>query len=177
MKYYISDLHLGHENIIKLCNRPFKSVEDMDRILIDNWNSVITPDDEVYILGDLVFRASNSPLDYFKKLNGKKYLIKGNHDNIRADWRPYFEWIRDYAEIKDNGKDVILFHYPIVEWNKFFRHSIHLYGHIHNSTNNQAYKILKKISNSYNVGADVIGFTPRTLDEVIKFNEEFNKTH
>ena len=175
MKYYISDLHFGHENIIRLCNRPFKNVREMDETLIKNWNSVIKPEDEVYILGDLIFRASKAPADYFSKLNGKKYLIKGNHDKINYQWKPYFEWIKDYAEVEDNGRRVILSHYPMVEWNGFFRGSIHLFGHIHNNTENNSYKIMRNIDNAYNVGADIIEFTPQTLDNIIHYNKVFNK--
>ena len=175
MKYYISDLHLGHANIIRLCNRPFTDVHQMDEALIDNWNSVVKPNDEVYILGDLVFKATKNPVEYFKRLNGKKYLIKGNHDDINADWYPYFEWIKPYEKIHDNGKTLILCHYPMVEWDGYFKGSIHLYGHIHNSVENQAYKIMRNIDNAYNVGADITGFIPRTLDDIIECNKKFNK--
>jgi calcineurin-like phosphoesterase family protein len=79
--------------------------------------------------------------------------------------------IYNYLEISDQIKDqtyrLILFHYPLAEWNGFFRNSIHLYGHIHNSVN-ETKIIMDKIPNAYNVGADVQGFIPRTLKEIIK---------
>ena len=58
MNYYIADLHLGHANIIRLSNRPYKDVDEMDNDLINRWNSVITDTDDVYIIGDLIFKTS-----------------------------------------------------------------------------------------------------------------------
>lgn len=172
MKYYISDLHFGHENIIRLCNRPFRSVEEMDEAMIKNWNSVVKDNDEVYILGDFNFKSSGE--DYLKRLNGKKFLIVGNHDNVTPAMHSLCEWIGAYKEIRDGGTKIILFHYPMVEWNGFFRDTIHLYGHIHNSFENNSYKVMKTIKNAYNVGADILDFTPRTLEEVISYNKQIH---
>lgn len=167
MNYYISDLHLGHANIIRLCNRPYSSIEEMDSDLIYRWNSTVNHDDDVYILGDLIYKSDN-PEEYLKQLIGKLHLIKGNHDTFLKNpvYRKYFESIDAYKEISDNGRRVVLFHYPMVEWNGFFRNSIHLYGHIHNSINATS-EIMSKIPNCYNVGADLLGFTPKTLSEII----------
>lgn len=172
MNYYISDLHLGHANIIRLSNRPYSNIEEMDEDLINKWNCTVTQNDDVYILGDLIYKSSD-PEKYLKRLNGKLHLIKGNHDTFLKNptCRKYFESIDVYKEIDDNGKRVILFHYPIVEWNGFFRNSVHLYGHIHNNIN-ATNDIMSKIPNCYNVGADLLGFTPRTLDEIIKNNKK-----
>lgn len=176
MRYYIADLHLGHANIIKLCYRPFTSVEEMNQTLIDNWNSVVTDKDEVFILGDFCFRSQKNPVSFLKQLNGTKYLIKGNHDKVNDEMRKEFAWVRDYAEISDNGHMLILCHYPMAEWNGFYRDTIHLYGHIHNSIN-ATYHFMKSLPNAYNVGADILDFTPRTLDEVIRYNRNFNASH
>ena len=108
---------------------------------------------------------------------GKKVLITGNHDQaILKDIRnlsKYFVEITPYKEISDNGTKIILSHYPLVEWNGFFRGSLHFYGHIHNNTQNQAFSIMKNIENTYNCGADILNFAPQTKDEVIKLNKEF----
>ena len=78
MIYYISDLHFYHANIIKLCERPFKSVEDMNNILINNWNKTVMNDDTVYFLGDFSFKCNQNQADkILEQLNGKKYFIKG----------------------------------------------------------------------------------------------------
>ena len=80
MKYFIADPHFGHVNILQLSNRPFKTIQEHDDTLIKNWNNVVKPADEIYILGDLTMskdgKYANSLLS---KLNGRKYLINGNH--------------------------------------------------------------------------------------------------
>lgn len=164
MKFYTSDLHFNHNNIIRLCKRPFDNVFDMNTALIQNWNKKVSKNDEVYILGDLIFGDGYDANNLLSKLNGKKYLIVGNHDkflNDKAFERNYFEWIKPYAKIKDINKDVILFHYPIYEWDKKFHDSIHLYGHVHNN-------LMWNEKNAYNVGVDVNNFEPKTLQELIK---------
>lgn len=170
--FYTADLHLGHANIIKLNNRPFKTIEEMDKTLIENWNKVVTPNDDIYILGDLCYRTHHdNMLHYISQLKGRKHLIVGNHDtNIvkDADLRRYFVEITSYKEIVDGPYKLVLFHYPIVEWNGYFRNAIHLYGHIHNNFNNPTTQYISNIPNAYNVGADILGYTPRTIEEIIK---------
>lgn len=74
-----SDLHFWHANIIKFCNRPFATVEEMNEVLISNWNAVVQPEDTVYVVGD--FSMAFRPVElYTKRLNGKKILVAGNHD-------------------------------------------------------------------------------------------------
>ena len=72
--FYIADTHFGHDNIRKLSNRPFATVEEMDRAIIDNWNSKVKNDDDVYILGDFTYKGE-SYKHYLKQLNGRKHLI------------------------------------------------------------------------------------------------------
>ena len=182
--FYISDTHFGHFNIIKHCNRPFKTAEEMDNILIKNWNNMVSDKDTVYILGDIAFgKGVKEPAEYLRQLKGRKIIIVGNHDydisknRVKYLKLKFVDGIYDYLEIQDTldnvSKKIILSHYPIVEWNGFFRGSIHLYGHIHNNTQNISYDIMKSLKNSYNVGADILNFTPQTLDDVIKYNKKF----
>ena len=178
-KFYISDLHLGHKNIIRMSKRPFSSVEEMDATLINNWNSVVTDEDDIYIVGDFCYKSGKDPKEYLEKLKGKKHLIIGNHDSIIVKnpvLRKYFTEIRDKLIVNDQGKMIVLSHYPMVEWEGFFRGSIHFYGHVHNNTQNATYDILLKIPNAYNVGADILNFYPREFNEVIKYNDLFNKS-
>ena len=72
MTYFTADLHLGHDNIISFCNRPFKNIEEMDKAIIDNWNSKVTEKDEVWILGDFSYRSVKNVENYLQKLKGKK---------------------------------------------------------------------------------------------------------
>ena len=168
MKFYTSDLHLGHDNIIKLCKRPFKNTKEMNYKLIQNWNKKVKPEDEVYILGDVFFKIVDKQEmhNILSNLNGKKYLIRGNHDRWANDkeFQKYFEWMRPYYEITDEEREVILFHYPIAEWNGFYRNSYHLYGHVHNQEKN----LFINSTRCFNVGVDVNDFEPKTLDELIE---------
>lgn len=180
MNYYISDTHFGHANIINLCNRPFKNVNEMDETMIKNWNNVVSNDDNVYVGGDFCYKNSKNITDYLSRLNGNIYLVSGNHDAKMLRNKEIFNFVkgtRESYDISDKNRRIIIYHYPIVEWNGYFRNSIHLYGHIHNSTNNLAYKVMKEIPNAYNIGADILGFTPRTLEEVIELNKKFQSEH
>lgn len=79
MIYLTSDLHLGHENILKYCPRPYANVYEMNEALVRNWNAVVKPTDVVYCLGDVSMRWEPVPL-FTPRLNGTKYLVAGNHD-------------------------------------------------------------------------------------------------
>lgn len=172
--FYISDLHFCHKNIIDFCNRPYLTVEEMNEDLVAKWNSVVTPNDVVRILGDVAFPKSQEDIEntikLVKRLNGNKTLIIGNHDHkLLKDERfiKLFSSIENYMVTKDEGRKVILFHYPVEEWDGFYKGAIHLYGHVHNNDVG-----LKEIDNRYNVSADVIGLIPRTLTELIQMNSK-----
>ena len=170
MIYFTSDLHFGHKNIISHCNRPFQSVDHMNRSLIQNWNQKVTDRDEVYILGDFTMEDAHTAHRFFSALNGKKYLIRGNHDKFTEDFEIYAEdvvWIKDYHVLKYQKKKFILFHYPILEWESYGKSSIHLYGHIHNNVQSlERAKVLNK--NAYNVSVDVNDYAPVSMDEIIR---------
>ena len=178
--FFISDLHFGHFNIIRYDNRPFKTVEEMDSTLIKNWNSVVSNDDFVYILGDFSWYEEFATKDIIKQLNGHKILIKGNHDRETIKSRPYFDRIVDYLEINDNGTKVILSHYPMLFWNNQFHNSVHLYGHVHNSHQwnmvenwtREARQLQALPMRIYNVGCMMpyMDYTPRTLDEILNYH-------
>lgn len=169
MKYFIADPHFGHTNILQLSNRPFKTIQEHDDTLIKNWNNVVKPTDEIYILGDLTMskdgKYANSLLS---KLNGRKYLIIGNHENYLNDPAfdtTYYEWVKDYYEFNYKKIKFVLFHYPILEWNGYFRKSIHLYGHVHNTRQPYLESIMDK--RAKNVGVDIINYTPISIDTII----------
>lgn len=169
VKFYISDLHFGHKNIIEFCNRPFAE-EEMDEELIKRWNNKVSNNDTVYILGDLIYKSEKPPEFYLDKLNGKKILIKGNHDTWvkKIDVNKYFDGIYDYLEISDAARWVILFHYPLLDWNGRYRGSYHLHGHIHN-IESEALRYSRKNPKMFNVSCDVINFEPMKLDELIEW--------
>lgn len=178
MNYYISDMHFGHGNIIRLCNRPFATVNDMDSTILDNWNKAVGVNDTVYIIGDVAFKAYKNPVELLRKLNGHKILIEGNHDvqNLKnPEFRKCFDGIQKMMTIFDDGKKIVLCHYPLLEWDGYFRGTLHIYGHIHNNVKNRAYQVLQDEPNAFNVGVEILEYTPRTLSEVIDMNNKFNQ--
>ena len=172
MIYFTADQHFGHANIIKHSNRPFANADEMDAALINNWNATVTPEDDVYILGDLTLRPAAEAHRYLIRLNGKKYLIRGNHDKFaqNAGFDRYMsdlEWIKDYEMLEVDGRCFVLFHYPILEWANYYRGSIHLYGHVHNSAiSAELLKGLKGLA--FNVGVDQCGFCPVSIDTIVR---------
>lgn len=163
MIYFTSDLHFGHHNIIEYCNRPFKNVDDMDIKLINNWNSIIKEKDDIYILGDFSFyKDKEVNRKILNSLNGKKHLIKGNHDYKNVIPEECFVEITDYKELKYEKKFFVLSHYPILSWNKKHRNSIHLFGHVH-STSLGDYEL----QNCYNVSVDKNNYAPVSIDYII----------
>lgn len=171
MKYYIADVHFGHQNILNFENRPFKTVEEMDEEYIKRWNNKVGKGDEIYILGDLSFRKGKETTEILKRLNGMKFLIKGNHDHLFLDDKDFdpslFVWIKDYHLVKDEKTPIVLFHYPIQTWDRKHYGSLHFYGHVH-SNQGTSHPMEYEIPNSYNVGIDMIK-EPMTKNEILRF--------
>jgi len=165
MKYYTSDLHLSHKNIIEYENRPFDSIDEMNNTIIDIINYRLSPDDELYILGDFTLEKNVDKVNsLIRRIKCKKHLILGNHDYFvkNESLCSLFDSVHHYLEIDDNGQKVILFHYPIQNWNLKNYGSIHLYGHVHSKEELQL-----KECNAFNVGVDVNNFMPVTLEELL----------
>lgn len=171
MIYFTSDLHFYHEKIIQHTNRPFASREEMNKKLIQNWNKRVKDFDEIYILGDLTMKGASYAEEVLTQLNGKKYLIRGNHDRFinQPDFNPnLFVWIKEYAELTYQNQRFILFHYPIQEWNGFFRGSIHLHGHQHNHSDYN-YENLEKGLKRFDVGVDANEMEPVSVEDILAF--------
>lgn len=192
MKYYISDLHLFHENAIEFDHRPFTSLQEMHDTILKNWNERVTNGDMVYILGDVSMRGKKEDLIAFvAQLKGRKILIKGNHDDV-SDYRyqQLFHEIYDYKEMHDMvGKEhysLVLSHYPIFSWRGMGSGRILLYGHTHESEEDRFYQqcliemqahdcrhVYDGKLRAYNVGCmkPYMNYTPRTLEEIMKSRE------
>lgn len=169
MIYFTSDLHLGHRSIISMNDRPFENVEEMNRTLIQNFNATVKKNDTVYILGDLAYKMKVEEVNHIiRKLNGKKILIRGNHDKQYDE--TLFEEIADFKVIPYNGLRISLMHYPLLEWPHYFQKGLHLHGHQHNKPEyNQCMKeqgILR-----YDIGVDANDFRPVSIDEILEFFE------
>ena len=158
MNYFTSDLHLGHRNIIRLCNRPFATIEEMDETLIRNWNAKVTNGDTVYILGDLLFRNEKPAEEYLKQLKGKKHLITAA-----------FEHHAILHFISDGKRQMTLCHYPMMSWPHMTRCYM-VFGHIHGNTDADYWPLIRENDLMLNAGADVNGFAPVTFEEMQENN-------
>ena len=176
MIFFTADSHLGHGNIIKHCNRPFSSVEEMDEHLITVWNSHVYSNDSVYILGDFIFRNTISPNNYLSRLNGKKHLLLGNHDTKwikKVDLTKHFATVDRFLEISHCQRRITLCHYPLMSWSGMAKGSYMIHGHIHNNREAFYFPTLQKMPNLLNAGVDINEFRPVELDELVKNNETF----
>ena len=175
---YIADWHYGHRNIILYDRRPFADTDEMNRVLVENWNRVVQPDDLVYVLGDMFWCVPGKACQVLDQLAGKKVLIRGNHDDTEhTRFRNCFDGIYDYLEIEDEGRPVVLCHYPIPFYKNQPGGWYHLYGHVHVTPDADMILDLKRRWEEqyhrpfrmYNVGAMMpcMDYTPRTLDEIL----------
>ena len=182
--FYISDAHVSHKNILKFDNRPFKTIEENDETIMRNWNSVVTNDDLVVSLGDMHWGKDDEVYEYVKQLNGRKIAIRGNHSikHPSKKLRSLFEDYCDYKEITDDGRHIILSHYPIMFYKAAYNpYCYMLCGHVHttrensfleqwtNELRNTRCNSGDSYGNIINVGAMMpwMDYTPRTLDEII----------
>jgi calcineurin-like phosphoesterase family protein len=156
--YFTADTHWGHRKIIELAQRPYPSIEAMDADLIQNWNAVIQPGDSIWVLGDFAWYGGE---DVFHCLNGDKHLIIGNHDTKRTFKMPWASQ-HIYYELTvtedDRKTKVVLFHWPIEEWQGFYRGALHFHGHTHGRAPKQP--------NRWDVGVDVWGFRPVSIADI-----------
>lgn len=182
--YYIADTHFGHQNAIRFDNRPWNTAEEMTEGLIERWNSVVNKGDTVYILGDFLWDKSIER-QVLGRLKGHKALIKGNHFRVSEEGRQHFIWIKDYAEIKDSGYNVIMCHYPIPFYRASYDpHKIMLCGHVHTTAEDVLLTSLRKqmretrektgdkslsCGNILNVGCmkDYMDYTPRDINYLV----------
>ena len=174
MIYFISDTHFNHKNIIKYCNRPFDSVEQMNEIIIRNWNQTVSQNDVVFHLGDFALGKKDDALNIIKNLNGEKYLLRGNHDKIKSYlYESYGFHLLKNPPIKLDYYKLILSHIPI-EDSKIPDGYINLHGHIHDKN---LYDCFDKYARSkyslekhINLSCDVTNFKPVSLDQILKLN-------
>ena len=151
--FYISDTHFDHVNIIKLCKRPFADVNEMNEAMVERWNNVVKDNDTVYHLGDFAWKR---PEYWRSRLRGNVIYIQGNHDK---------EVRLEYAEVRDGDWKLVLFHYPIVSWNGFYRGAYHFYGHVHGTPLD--YMPLDWRARAFDVGVECLDYTPRTAEQII----------
>ena len=181
--YFTSDLHFGHENVIRFDNRPFETVDEMDAELVRRWNAKVDRGDLVYVLGDMIWKPKNDDaLNIIKSLNGQINLIKGNHDRFlsNAKAKNTLAAVKDYDDICVTLEDgttrrCVLSHYFIPMYNGHRYQGIHLHGHSH-FTDEADFEIdlAEQLNNQgirneiYNVGCMYWNYEPVTLDEILR---------
>lgn len=145
--FFTSDTHFGHAKIIQHSKRPFDNVEEMDEYLIQQWNRVVAPKDEVWHLGDFNFRSKLSTEDYFRRLNGRINIIWGNHDDDYAKkYKHLFASYQEMKYLKMYGEKITLYHYAQRVWRNSHHGSWHLFGHSHGD--------LENLGRSMDIGVD-----------------------
>ena len=163
--FFTSDTHLGHFNICKYCHRPFQSRSEMDKTLIQNWNSIVPEDGIVVHCGDFMLPHDCDVKEYMKymyHLNGRILLLRGNHDRIPLlTENEKLISVQDKAFIEVEGIKIYAEHYPCASFNG----DMHTYGHIHTLSDGTCYGIdgdVTKVmrSNTYDVGVDQNGYKP-----------------
>lgn len=179
--FFTSDTHLGHFNICKYCHRPFTSRSEMDKTLIQNWNSVVPEDGIVVHCGDFMLPHNCDVKEYMKymyHLNGRILLLRGNHDRIPLlTENDKLISVQDKAIIEVESIKIYAEHYPCAAFNGDY----HVYGHVHTLSDGicygmdaEAMKAMKKTT--YDVGVDQNNYHPIsywTLCDIIR--KQMNK--
>lgn len=182
MEYFISDTHFYHYNIIRYCDRPFETVEEMNERMIESWNSVVTDNDIVYFLGDFGFGDKEKLSNICAQLNGTKILLRGNHDYKRGkqSWRDIgfkevFSKKVDFANLDISTffdgeidhkieilsfKNIILSHEPKVVPDD----TLNIHGHIHNIPLSTEFNP----NNHFCVSVEMINYIPITLEQILQ---------
>ena len=170
MIYFISDCHLWHLNIIKYESetRPFNNIEEMNETIINNWNKVVKPTDEVYVLGDFIMGVADNIEPTLAKLNGKITLVRGNHDTKTklAEYARLGIEVKDIVYIPYKGRFFIGCHFPMTN-EEFIRMVVEdnseiyiLHGHTHQHSS-------QILPNVYHVGVDSNNLMPVSIEDII----------
>ncbi|RPH71701.1 hypothetical protein EHM76_06110, partial [bacterium] len=153
--FIISDLHLGHNNIIRYCRRPFSNAGEMDRVLISNWNRTVGEHDEILYLGDFRYGPETPPSsEYRHHMNGRITFIRGNHDMDIEDALPSLQ-------VVFNGEKFLFIHNPDDAPEGFDGWVVH--GHYHNN-NLEKYPYINIGDRRVNVSCELTGYRPVSLD-------------
>ena len=168
--FFTSDTHFNHENIIKYAMRPYANAEEMNEDLIKRWNSVVKPNEIVFHLGDFMFGNINRFWEFRSRLNGKIYLIHGNHDYklmCEGNILDGFEMITSQLNIAVDGQKIYLNHFPFLAFDGVYKEkpSWQLFGHVHSNkehpgTSPDITRLGYLMPTQYDVGVDNNNYTP-----------------
>lgn len=142
--FFTADLHLGHQNILRMYpDRPFSqdcNINLHDEYIIAQWNTLAGKYDDIYILGDLSLHNAEKTRKILERLNGRKYLCPGNHDSALKNLQNYFVKVEQIMSVRikktrchglETDLEIVLCHYPLLEWDGMNRGAYHLHGHCH----------------------------------------------
>ena len=155
--FVTSDLHLGHENVVRFCDRPYSDAVEMEIRITQEWNATVRDKDTIWVLGDFSFLNPLETLEAISKLKGKKRFLRGNHD--KAWWTQLvgfqnkynFELVGDRHEFKHDGTYYVMDHFPLHSWNRKYHGSVHLHGHSHGNMSHE----VEQMPNRHDIGWDV----------------------
>ena len=158
MYFFTSDEHYGHSNIIKYCNRPFASVDEMDAEMIRNHNAVVGKGDIVVHAGDFTLKKGDPAKEYVSQLNGQHIFIRGSHDYwLKGD-------ARDIWEKAIDEEYIVVCHYAMRVWPRSHFNAWQLYGHSHGH--------LEPKGKQWDVGVDSNNFTPVSFEQLLQIMKE-----
>jgi calcineurin-like phosphoesterase family protein len=158
--FFTSDTHFGHGGALGLYRRPFASVAAMNEALVERWNETVGPDDVIWHLGDFAIRQPPAVVaGLLARLSGRKHLVAGNNDPPATIELDGWESVQPYAETAVGDVSLVLCHYPFRSWRGMGKGWVNLHGHSHGR--------LKPQPRQFDVGVDVWGFRPVTLDEIL----------
>ncbi|RVJ56916.1 hydrolase [Sinorhizobium medicae] len=159
MIYFTGDTHFGDPRVLRIDRRPFSSMAEHDAALTVNWNETVSPQDDVWHLGDFAAKRAGLAQDMLSRLNGRKHLIIGNNDPIDTTAASGWHSVQHYAELTVDGRLLVLCHYPFRTWNQMGKRSVNLHGHSHGR--------LKPVPRQFDVGVDARNLRPVCLAEIL----------
>lgn len=154
MYFFSADFHVHHANVLRYCNRPFDSVEEMNEELIRRHNEVVSPKDTFIHIGDFSFASKAKTQEIIDRLNGTKIFLQGSHD----------KWLKGADQIwskKINGIYVVCCHYPMISWPRSHYESILLHGHHHGELQEHRERML-------DVGVDTNNYYPYSFEQIVE---------
>jgi calcineurin-like phosphoesterase family protein len=157
--YVTSDLHLNHQNIIQYCGRPFSSMEEMNEMLVSNWNSIVKDEDTIYVVGDVIMGRTEWIDGTLSRLKGNKILISGNHDKPRMRYlHANFSEVHKRMDVEFEGKTILLKHHPLYA-ELPPEYAFQICGHVHNN-----WKVKDRVINA---SVDVWDFKPVLFETMV----------
>lgn len=167
--FFTSDTHFGHKNIIKYCNRPFSSIDEMNEKLIENWNKVVSENDIVFHLGDFALGGSILYSKILSRLKGSIHLVLGNHDTSQLTNNSRIESVYRQALISIEDQQIYLNHYPFLCYSGSNHNVWQLFGHVHSGGNTNRFDIPRLqylYPTQYDVGVDNNNYYPVSWSKI-----------